>query len=249
MTVYGGFSLVYANGHRIDPAENDILFVPRKPKNIGVVYCHGAGGAGGVAGQTMNYAKGTWHLAQGLAKAGFHVIDGDLGGPYTFGNDTLAARMESARQVLIGLGCAPQIVTVGASMGNLSQMRYMADHPDRVLCAVGIIPAIDMDQLRVENWSNLRVNIEAAWGLDSVTPFPTRAKPLERVAEMTSVPWAAWYSEADTAVAAQDVRDIAAALGSDSMAVQYSTTLDHGDPVLKIAPYDDMVEWVKARVG
>lgn len=248
MSRYDGFSMQFIDGHRIDAAENDILYVPRTPRHIGAVYCHGAGGQGGILGQSMQATKGMHALAQGLARSGFHVLDGDLGGQYTFGNDTVAARIEAARQFFISIGCDTKIVLVGASMGNLSQMRFAADHPDRVHCMVGVIPAIDLEEIRANNWNGLKANVEAAWGIDAVTPIPARGLPQGRVAEMTSVPWAAWYSSADTVVDEQDVLDMVTAMAPDSQATRYSTTLDHGDPVLKAAPYKDMVDWVDSIV-
>lgn len=232
-------------GNRIDAAEKDLLFVPRVSNGIGVVFCHGAGGS---AGQTQIYAKGLYRLAQGLARLGYHLIDGDMGGPSTFGNDTLAARFESARQVLIGRGCEPEIVTIGASMGNLSQMRFMADHPEYVRCAVGLIPAIDIEQLRINDWNGIRAMIETAWGLGSSDPVPERGVPQSRVAEMTSVPWAAWYGSGDTVVDAADVIAMAAALGPDSEAIEYDTTLEHSDPLLAALPIDDIITWIEAHV-
>lgn len=232
-------------GKRVNAGESDMLYVPTTPRGVGVMLCHGAGGVY----SDWQRAAGTYcQLPQRLAYAGYHVLAGDWGGQQTWGNDVLLARLEAGRALLMGLGCQSKVVLVGASMGNLNIFRFMADHPDQVVCGVGLIPATNIEDLRARNVLGIKALAEAAWGIGPTDPIPARGVPMNRVADMTSVPWAAWYGAADTVVKASDTVAIAAALGPDSMAVQTDAAIDHGDNLVAKTPWADVLDWVHARV-
>lgn len=235
-----------SQGSLINVADKDFLYTPRESINVGVVFCHGAGGGYADAQRTQS---GFFNLMQRLAYYGCHVISSDWGGPQTWGNDTVLARLETARTVLMAIGCNSKLVMIGGSMGNLSIMRYMAEHPTNVICGVGIIPAIDIEQMRATG-ANIGATplIEGAWNLTPSDPIPPRGIPMGRIAEMTSVPWAGWYGGQDTVTESVDVAGIATALGTDSMAVQYDNTLNHGDALVKLCPWDDVVTWITNRI-
>lgn len=231
-------------GKRINAAENDLLYVPRIPNGYGAIFCHGAGGE---YSDSQRYQSGFYRLCQGLALAGYHVLSGEWGGAQTWGNDTVAARIAAARTFFMGLGLNSKMVLTGGSMGNLNIMRYMADHPENVVCGVGIIPAVDIVQIRDGNIIGAKVLIEGAWGLGVADPTPARGIPLGRVPEMTSVPWAGWYGGADTVTEGVDVEAVAAALGPDSKATMVDNVLDHSDALVSLMPWSDIIQWVRDR--
>lgn len=239
-----GFSI--SSGSLINPSDKDLLYTPRHPKGIGAIFCHGANG---LYSDSQRTQSGLFNLCQRMALLGYHVFSSDWGGLQTWGNDVSVARIEAARQVLIGFGCAPKIVLTGASMGNLNIMRYMADHPDRVICGVGIIGAIDIEQMRSTGAGiGATPFIEQSWALSPTDPIPNRGIPKNRVSDMTSVPWAIWFGGADSVVDSSDAFEMAASLGSDSIAVQYDNTLQHGDALIKLCPWNNVIEWIDARV-
>lgn len=237
-----GFAAVV--GNQVNGSEKEVHYKPRVSNGRGVIYCHGNNGS---HIEPQRFASGSYRLFQRLAHAGYHVLTPDLGGPYTWGNDTAVDRITSARQILINNGCSDRIVLIGGSMGNTNVLRYMADFPSRVACGIGLIPAIDIDQIRANNWNGLKANIESAWGIGSSDPIPARGIPLNRTAEMSPVPWAGWYGSADTVVDGADCIALANALGGDSMAIEANNTYDHSDALMRSINVDDIIAWIDAH--
>lgn len=234
-----GFLATYRVG-LVQAGEADVLVRPHPTTNrIGVVACHGAGGSAQEFTLASKWSRG---LAQALASAGYTVLGSDLGGPTTFGNDVVAARIEAARLALVALGCYPRIVLLGGSMGTLSALRYAADNPANVRSVIGYIPGVDVDDMRARDVLGLRTAIEAAWGLGASDPIPVRGRPLARTADLATVPIRLYHGTADLACPPAAVQALVGAVPGAS-AVVIDTQLDHGDALMAKTPAADVVRF------
>ncbi len=166
---------------------------------------------------------GVTRICATLAVNGFYGLGGDFGGPTTMGNDVELAAMEGAVDSLLASGnCASdKVILIGASMGMLSISRYAMEHPTKVAGMVGLIPAIDIEDLRTRDALGTRSMINTAWSLpvgsyiggSDQTPVPTRGKPLDsaNLAAVAAIPTPLWGASDDTVATAAAVAAYAAA--------------------------------------
>lgn len=243
-----GYSISLASG-RYGVPELSVLIRPRRidPTRCAILYAHGANGdATSVAGSVQ--ASTTRHAAA-WARAGYVVLAGDWGGPFTFGNDAELAAMDAGWEWLRASGlCRPdKVLLAGGSMGMLSVSRWAADNEAEVAGINAWIPAIDLEDVRNRNALGLRDQVNAAWGLPAGSyvgaggaPIPARGRVLDRAAEVAAIPTHLWYSTADTAaVPAAVITYLAARTGAIGHVV--SAVLDHVDAAIAAVDNDAVV--------
>lgn len=250
-----GYTASYAPG-RYSP-EMSTLFLPRKvdPTKRAIIYAHGANGDGG---QLVDWKtqKSLCQFFGKFAQAGFVILSGDWGGPYTFGNDTELAAMEAGWAWLkaSGLCATDKVILAGGSMGSWSTQRFALEHPTWVAGLNLWVPALDVESARNTDLLGLRDNINAAWGLPAGSynaldgsVVPARGNILTRAGELGSIPTHLWYSTADPVTTPAFVAAYLSA--RNNPAVQghiVSTTAGHGDPAIGASDPDAILNFFKA---
>lgn len=230
---------------RLEAAKTDVLVEPRKSNGVGVIVCHGANSTA----LDWSQLHGAEILAA-LARVGYTCWAGDLGGGQTWGNDTSMTRVTEVKTALVALGCSSRVILLGASMGHLTALRWAADNPTLARAVVGVMPAVDIEDIRTRDALGSKTLIETAWSITTGTPVPARGVPLGRTAELAGIPWRAYYGEQDTVTTATAVRALGAALGRSSDAVQIDNTgLDHGTPLFNKMPADAIATWLLANAA
>jgi pimeloyl-ACP methyl ester carboxylesterase len=124
-----------------------------------LVFCHGSGDIA----STVYDDDVQRSLVRQMGNM-FVVGVGDLG-YQTWGNDTAITRVEEMRTYLdTDWNSDGPIVLVGISMGALSALAYTLANPDRVQAVAIIIPALDINDLVVNNRGGGAAEINAAYG-------------------------------------------------------------------------------------
>jgi pimeloyl-ACP methyl ester carboxylesterase len=237
------YAVSYGLG-RITSAQNDAIWIPRSGARgkRAVVLCHGQ------LQTTLDWLSSTlpgqMSLPTLLAGVGLVVVATDLNGP-NWGHTESVADIDAIRTYVGGLGCATdKLLLVGASMGAYDALAYMATYPSRVAAMVGVIPAVDLDDIRDNNrGGTTQANINTAWGLaagstSSTVPLPAGANvssPAVAAVIATSGPILLAYSTVDTTVIPATVTTFASRVGSTCTTVVADTTNGHSDASMGLA--------------
>lgn len=235
------------------PSEINVLFAPRHTitSRRAFVYAHGASGSGMQAMDGQAQA-GVTRVCAALARAGFVGLSGDFGGATTFANDTFLTAMEGGINTLLASGqCASdKVILVGASMGMMLASRYAMEHPTKVAGMIGLIPGIDIEDIRTRDALASRAMINTGWGLPvgsyiggaDQTPVPTRGKPLDsaNLSAVAAIPTHLFYSTADTVATSAAVDTYAAGRANVTKHV-VSSSLDHSDAAIRAVTPGDVV--------
>lgn len=202
---------------RFVAGETDVVLLPRAYRHDGtvpgVVYCHGALGSGLSASDPFA-RPGEWSLLRGIAER-YPVVVADLGGPFTFGNATTVAAIESARRYLqTTWGAKPgKIGLVGVSMGGTGVINYAAAYRANVAAAVGVVPVCDLNELYTGHNGEYAPYIRAAWNLAVGQALPLAANPLNNILKVLGLPYQVWYASNDEAVPVSTVLSLLSLLG------------------------------------
>lgn len=123
-----------------------------------ILYCHGAGG---IVLSKENNAK----VIRELSRAGFLVLVSDWGGK-TFGYTPSNSRVEEGRIALQQFNVNPDapIGILGISMGATVGLNYTRINQDKVGYFGGIIPLLDLENLKIRNPSDLGDSLDNAFG-------------------------------------------------------------------------------------
>lgn len=159
----------------------------------------------------------------------------------SWGNATADTRIDAALAWLRANTTAtsdPPLL-VGASEGACDALTYASDHP--VAGVIGIIPAIDIQAMRVADTLGLRAAIDAAWGVTYPAALPAGANPATLTAALSSVPQQHWYASNDTVSA--NIAAYAAAVGADLRNVG---ALGHTDAAIAAVAATDVLTFINA---
>lgn len=185
----------YGNGRYV-ASEDDIVFGTAASwageQPAGVIFCHGANESA-----LISYADDAQNAIQrGIAEyATVHL--GDLGGTNTWGNSTAVARVASAVAYLRSTWDQDgPVVLVGISMGTLSAMAYTLANPTEVAAVAAVIPALDLNDLKVNR--GLAGAIDPAYGgtYNNATDGPTH-NPVLFAASLPAIPIQLWTASDD----------------------------------------------------
>jgi hypothetical protein len=87
-------------------------------------------------------------------------------------------------------------VFIGFSEGACDALNLARDVG--ATCVVGIIPLIDLDEVRDGDLGGHRANIDAAWDVTYPDPLPAGASPADHAAEYAGIPGQLWGASDDT---------------------------------------------------
>lgn len=159
-----------------------------------MVYCHGSGDTS----LTVLPKSGQGPLIRSLAER--HTIAVcDLGGQ-TWGNDTVITRIGQARTYLRNTwGSEGQVTLVGISMGGLAALAYALANPSAVRAVALIIPALDLNDLVVNNRGGAAADVNAAYGgaYNNATHGPTHNPAVYAASLRATMPIAIWTASDD----------------------------------------------------
>lgn len=145
------------------PTENSAVILPKYYKPDATRRCVIA--AHGLLGSAYGWRSEMAELRT-FAALGFPVITADLGGPATWGNDTVQARITEAWNYMkLGWGVAHDgFVGYAQSMGGVALLNYMRAHPADMVALAGEVPVIGLDDTHDRDPLSLSGSIESAYG-------------------------------------------------------------------------------------
>jgi pimeloyl-ACP methyl ester carboxylesterase len=236
----------YSHGYqRYVTLEDDITGGPvtawGHPGTVGgVIFCHGVGG-------TYAYSRditktGAYPLYDTLCN-NFLTIAPQLGGD-TWGNSTGNTRVGQAKTYLQTTEVAKsgKIAIVGLSMGAIVALNYTREFPTNVACVVGIIPVIDIEDIRANNRSGLAAGINTAYGGSYVEATQGSTRNPSTYASTMSVPTKLWYASDDaTALASKVTAYASAATNVTTVSVG---ALGHTEAAIAAATITDIVAFI-----
>lgn len=237
MTAWSSYGL-----SRAISGENDVIIRPKYPRSgaTGVLYCHGAGGMADQALATEFAA-----VLNDIASAGHPVLACDLGGIATWGNDTVLARINSAKTYLQSTLSAPSgpVLMVGASMGGLSCLVWAKNNPTDCAGVIGLVPVSDVTDIHTNNRQGLASSIDSAYaGGWSEAVYGAARNPVTFASSLSSVPMLLFSGTTDTVVLPSTVTALAAGSGATHISVEGG----HGG---WIAPLDPIRTFVAAHTA
>lgn len=230
---------------RYHTGEDDVVFGTAASwsgeQPAGVIFCHGANESA-----VISYADDAQNSIQrGIAEhATVHL--GDLGGTNTWGNDTAIDRTDSAKAYLEAdwaqVGPVPLI---GISMGVLTAMAYALANPTKVLCIAAVIPALDLNDLKVNR--GLAAAIDPAYGgtYDNATDGPTHS-PVMFADDLPDIPIRLWTASNDP-VCVSSTADAFVAARPATERVDLGA-LGHSDAAVAAA-VDGVIAFVSGELG
>lgn len=235
--------------------ENDIIFMPRggcrgrRP----IFLFHGQLRP---VGDWNNYvsAPGSTILGWALARAGFLVIAAYWSGPQ-WGNASFRAEVEFARTYATSLGASSdKFIALGVSMGAFESLSLAQHAPSEVAAAIGLIPAVDLDDFRDNDLANARSYINAAYGLpagstSATAPLPSDANVIkaENATQIIS-PIRLYGSSTDPYAKWSAVNTLVNRLTNspDVAALDVSPGGGHSETTIAAAPVEDICKFVQA---
>jgi hypothetical protein len=251
-----GYAASY-NSTRV--AEGSVLLLPTTPnvKKRAIIYAHGATAGATQVTDVTNQPTIT-RLMGLLAQQGYVVFSSDFGGSTSFGDDACATAFTNGWNFLKSSGLCAQdsVIVIGASMGFMSASRFAADNPTLVAGMVGLIPAMDIEDIRNRNVLGLRDPVNTAWGLTAGSsmlgtagpPVPPRGVLLGRLSAVSAINTRLYYSLGDTAVPPAGVTTYASGRPNVSTVVT-SQTADHGEGALTPVQFTDLLSFVQSVAG
>ena len=204
-----------------------------------VVACHGAGITVTAAGWLE---VSELYIVEALAAAGYPVVIPTL--TDLWGNATATNRVADAitwGRANLG-GNNDPVVGLGGSAGMISVLHAHDITP--MACAVGIIPALDMENLRDTDAVGVRSEIDTAWGVTYPAALPAGANPAENTSNYTDLPMQLHYSTTDAVTLPISTTDFATATGAELVDLG---TNGHTEASVAAVDHDAVVDFVLAN--
>lgn len=156
-----------------------------------------------------------------------------------WGNATSRARIDAAVAWARANGAsAGPVVLIGASMGGCAALSWAAANPADTAGVVGIIPAVDLEAIRVSS-GTLRPSIDAAYGVVYPAALPAGASP---AGNNPGVPTQLWYATDDAV--SENVPAYAATVGAELHGLG---ALGHSDAAVAAVPPASVAAFVLAH--
>lgn len=182
---------------RITAGQTDAYRIPHNRGNLpALIYFHGVTGNASemLGGAGVPSAR---LLVRALVLAGWPVVSVSM--PVTWGNATTLSRYDSAltfaRTAAIGAHASKPPVLLGVSHGTTCALTVAYNRT--VAAVAGILPAVDLQAIRVADTLSLRAGIDSAWGVTYPTALPAGADPATHTAQLSAVPQRLFYSSDD----------------------------------------------------
>lgn len=234
--------------------EREVVIRPRnKPTQdrYGVIYCHGATADARVA--TGIAGSGQPTLLQRIADiGGYNIFVADLGSSLTnWGNSEAMSRMDEAFTYVVStLGFrSGKVHLIGASMGHVVNLRWTIADKTRVASITGIIPAYDMQAIRVNasgaaSNDTLKGQIDTAYSVVYPAALPAHSNPPDDIASIAGIPYENFY-------ASDDVTEFVAGAAAAASALSGTSTslgaLGHTDTAIGSASARTIVDFMAAH--
>lgn len=208
----------------------------------GALYLHGANADHAACRDYANL--GELHLVNAVAEL-FPVLSIDAGGPTAMGNDTAIARIGDAVSYLQGArgAKAGKVILIGSSMGVLGALNYARANPTKVAAVLGVIPAIDLHDIVVNDRAGLAAAANASYGgtYSELTHGPMH-NPASYAAFFT-VPTRLYYASDDAAAIPSAALAFTAACTS---ARAFSLgALGHTQAAIDAVPRAEVLRWLR----
>lgn len=218
------------------------------PPLPGVLNIHGAGGNSVNCQDTIGRQN---LLLREVVTQGRVLVNGDWGGPETWGNDLAMARISmgyNTLQSLYGVKSG-KVALLGGSMGGLNALVWAAANPTLVSCIVTVIPVIDLNDVVTGNRGGYGSTASAAYsGGWSQAVYGATHNPLTMASagRYAQIPILAFYGTADLLCLPSKLLEFAAAVGSSVTLVpiaglghSYDTwsAMDHDQVAAFLAQY------------
>jgi predicted alpha/beta hydrolase family esterase len=207
------------------------------------LYLHGAGGnaAEAVGAGGLDAVR---TLLREVAAVGYNITTPTA--TQLWGNSTAISRTTDAitwNRSNLGSTNNP-VVIIGASHGGTCALRYISDNPGDVACAVLVIPAVDMEDIRNTDVLGLRDDIDAAWGVTYPAPLPAGANPAQNTADYLGVPLQIWYATDDPVCSPSSVTAFATATGAEIHSVG---NLGHSNAAIAAVDTQQVIDFIAAN--
>lgn len=232
---------------RVHASESDLWCTPHNfsaGEKMGLLYCHGGGATALEA--TAYSSPGIAAIVRALASR-YIVLSTDLGGTRTYGNDTVIARVGTARTYLqstLGAKAGP-VHMIGASMGAQSAFVYARANPSHVASIVGLVPLIDLTDIHANNRLNTTADINTAYGGSySEATYGATHNPATFASQL-SMPIHLWYANDDEAVIAQTVLDFQA--DAPDCEITDVGALGHTPAAISAVPPADVLDFFREQ--
>lgn len=189
------------NYERFAPGVVDSILSPRTlvPGKAPVLFCHQTGTTLDGTAATMNSfsTSGTTGLMQALKDEGHSIVCPML--PNGWGKAAFAAIAKAAIQyAYANLEADGPAVLLGVSQGAGAMLRYCKDMSDvQVACAIGVIPAVDFEQIRTDDSAGQRAALDAAYGVAYPAALPVGINPSQNPSDFADVPIQLWAASND----------------------------------------------------
>lgn len=215
--------------------KGDVVATPRIQKaRPPIIYCHSSAIDGSEAlGVGTLVAVRT--ITEALVAAGYTVGAPSLAA--LWGNATAKSRITDALTWLRAntLCTDDPAILIGTSMGATSALSWAVDNRSDTAGMIGVIPAVDVQQLRVDNPNGLRTSIDAAYGVTYPAALPAGSNPKDM--NFTSLPIQLWTASDDP------VSVNAASVATDHRNVG---ALNHTNTAVAAVDTEDVLSFIQA---
>jgi pimeloyl-ACP methyl ester carboxylesterase len=231
-----------SNARFTTAVNGDVVCVPRIDRALPpVLFVHSAA-MSGIEGIGQGQLPSIEYIVDRVAREGYTVGCPTLG--VEWGNATARGRIDDCLSWLRANTSATDdpAFLIGASMGACASLCWSTAHPTLVKGVVGIIPAIDLQAIRVANTGSLRASIDTAYGVTYPTALPSGSNPAAETATLAAVPQQLWYASNDAVSA--NISTYATAVGADLHSVG---ALSHSDASVAAVTIDTLVQFITDR--
>lgn len=146
----------------------------------------------------------------------------------SWGNSSYRDRSQAIRDWLgTEYGATGPCVGIGSSMGAYNQLVDAAFNPSEFAGVVGIIPAVDGENIRTNNTGGFRASIDTAWGVTYPAALPAGANPAGNTGVYTGLPIQLWVASNDTTALTALASTFSTAVGAEYHnlgALEHTTT-------------------------
>lgn len=155
------------------------------------------------------------------------IFQGEMGG-LLWGSDTAQTRIGQAWSYVKTLtGCATdKMILVGLSKGVLGCLNYARNNPTKVAAVVGMIPAVNLQNVYTDTGVPGQTSIEAAYTDHAgyLAALATHDPSLNIETHATQgIPMKFIYGDADTVVRPADILEFAEGVGAETQAIAGGT--------------------------
>ena len=231
---------------RFTASTTDAYYLPsQRLDKAPVVFCHPTGTTTvSYAGNDLANWSGIRRILRRVAGMGHVVVCPTAAN--LWGNTTGRARITDAltyARSTLGASSAPAVL-IGASQGGLAALSWAMNNPADTACVVGLIGAVDLNDIRDDDDAGQRAAIDAAYGVTYPAALPAGVNPAGRASEFTTIPTQWWYANNDALVDSPTVTTFAATAGTD---LHDLGALGHTDAAILAVDLDNLAEFVAAN--